>query len=187
MSSPIGHSLAGFILASCKFGTLKIKNYKPLILYIFIANLPDLDFLPGILLGTPNLFHHGISHSLGMGIIFSFLLAYVLKSRKIDAFWDSFLLCFCLYSSHLLLDYISMDERPPSGIPIFWPIMNKYYIFPRPILPSVWHSILDHASIIQFLKDAFSIHNLYVIVLEIVIMSPILFFLWLFKFLKSRN
>ena len=61
-----------------KSKTLKPQNVKLLFFYIFIANAPDLDFLPGLIIGKPNLYHHGISHSLGIGILFSLILAFII-------------------------------------------------------------------------------------------------------------
>jgi len=65
MSSPFGHFLVGYITVGYKSRTLRVQNLKELGLYCFIANAADLDFIPGIFLGKPYLFHHGISHSIG--------------------------------------------------------------------------------------------------------------------------
>ena len=69
MPSPIGHSLVGLIV----FHYFKQKNLKwsflSIVLVILVSNLPDFDFIPGILLGEPNRFHHGISHSFGFVIM----------------------------------------------------------------------------------------------------------------------
>lgn len=55
MSSPLGHSLAGYLisLAGCKFRTLAIRNFKVFFLVIFIANVPCLDFIPDTLAPKP--------------------------------------------------------------------------------------------------------------------------------------
>jgi len=51
---PFGHSLAGYIVSAYKSKTFRLNNVKILALYVFIANAPDLDFIPGILIGKPN-------------------------------------------------------------------------------------------------------------------------------------
>ena len=178
MSSPFGHSLAGYLVSVYESKSLRVKNVKKLLFYFFIANVPDLDFIPGILMGTPNLFHHGISHSLGAGILFSCVLAAIL-SKKSDNFKKEFLICFGLYGSHIFLDYLSVDGRPPLGIPIFWPLSNEYFIFPCSLFPSIKHSELDYATIAEFLNDAFSIHNFYVFLVELTIYIPIIIILYL--------
>ena len=186
MSSPFGHSLAGYVISSYKSKTLKPQNIKLLFFYIFIANAPDLDFLPGLIVGKPNLYHHGISHSLGAGILFSLILAFIINRKYHQSIRSNFFLFFSLYSSHLFLDYLSFDSRPPLGIPLFWPLSNKYYMFP--LLPGVKHSALDHATIGEFLGEIFSIHNLYVISLEFIVMIPfILLLLVLNKHFHKRN
>jgi len=119
MSSPFGHSLAGYIIGAYESKTLTVQNVKRLILYIFIANAPDFDFVPGIIMGKPNLFHHGISHSFWAAVFSSCLIASVLNYKGIKKLKKGFLLCFSLYSSNLFLDYISVDGRPPLGIPLF--------------------------------------------------------------------
>lgn len=179
MSSPFGHSLAGYVISSYKFKTLKPQNVKLLFFYIFIANTPDLDFLPGLIIGKLNLYHHGISHSLGAAILISFVLAFFINWKHHKHIRSDFLLFLSLYCSHLLLDYLCFDSRPPLGIPLFWPLSNKYYIFP--LLPGVRHSALDHATIEEFLEGIFSSHNLYVIFLEFIMMIPFILLLLLLK------
>ena len=187
MSSPIGHSFAGYIINSYSSRSLKIQGIKALFLYIFIANVPDLDFVPGLLVGKPNLFHHGISHSVGMGAIFSLLLALLLNIGDTENLNKDFFLFFSLYCSHLLLDYISYDTRPPLGIPIFWPLSNEYFIFKYPILPPVAHSKNTYANIAQFFSGAFSLHNLYVVLMEFAVSLPRLFIVWILNLNRSRK
>jgi len=170
MSSPIGHSLAGWVIASFRSRSLKPTNLKELALYIFIANTPDLDFIPGALIGQPNLYHHGISHSIGAGLICAMVMAFLITIRNKKRLWREFLFIFAIFGSHLLLDLISVDGRLPLGIPIFWPLTDHYFMIP--ILPPVMHSVLDNATMTQFLADVFSLHNLYVVGLEILLTVP---------------
>jgi len=179
MSSPIGHSLAGLIISSWREKSFKPGNFRILALYVFIANAPDLDFIPGTIMGKPNLYHHGISHSIGAAIFFGLVLAILINRISGKRFWREFIFMFSLYASHLFLDLISYDGRPPFGIPLFWPFSERYFMIP--ILPPVKHSRLDHASIAQFLTDVFSVHNLYVISLEVMLTVPFaLLLIWLF-------
>jgi inner membrane protein len=185
MSSPFGHSLAGYIIATFASKTFAGRNFRTIFLYIFIANAPDLDFFPGILVGKPNLYHHGISHSLGVGISFSIILALIINYKRKQHIKRAFLLFFILYCSHLFLDYMSIDGIPPLGIPLFYPLSYEYYISPYPILPPIMHSELDNATIGQFLNGVFSVHNLYVMFLEFIIMLP--FMLILFAILRRDS
>ena len=179
MSSPIGHSLAGYLIHTISNRTFSPGNYRSLLIFIIIANLPDLDFLPGILIGEPNRYHHGISHSLGAAVIFSICCAFLLQINRHATALKAFGVYLGLYASHLALDLLSLDSRPPHGIPIFWPVTSEYYILP--VLPPVKHSHLDDATIGQFLSDAFSFHNMYVILLECALSVGFLLIFMLFR------
>ena len=186
MSSPIGHTLAGYIIhviradrignrrsfSKDRFNVLKPAGYLYLLVFITIANAPDLDFLPGLILGYPNLYHHGISHSLGAALLFSGGCALLHKSEKFRLFSVSFGTAMILYCSHLLLDILSQDARPPLGIPLLWPLTDTAFYLP--LLPPVTHSLLDHATIGQFLADAISLHNLGVILKECMLAGGLL-------------
>ncbi len=187
MSSPFGHSLAGYIIAAFTSKTLVVKNIRIIFFTVFIANAPDLDFIPGILMGKPNLFHHGISHSLGTGALFSIILALILNYKVSVHIKKDFLIYFSIYCSHLFLDYISLDGRPPIGIPLFWPLSQEYYISPYPVLPGIMHSRLDNATIGQFLNGIFSLHNLYMIFLEFIIMLPFILILVTINILRNKR
>ncbi len=174
MSSPLGHSLVGYIVGVYESKAIGVKNFKTLLCYVLVANAPDLDFLPGLLRGRPNLFHHGISHSLGAALLFSLFLTVVLKYLGNKNTGKNFLTLFVLYASHILLDYLTVDERPPFGIPAFWPLSHRFILFPYPLLPPVRHSELIQATIGQFLDAVFSIHNLYVLSVEFGVMTLIM-------------
>lgn len=176
MSSPVGHSLAGYLLYY-----FRVKGGSPkrdILLFstaLFVANFPDLDFLPGFIIGQPNRYHHGISHSFGVALLVSLLAAWGINLLKKQSIAKNFLFFLSVYSSHLLFDFISVDSRPPAGIPVFWPLSSQYMIFVKPILPPIRHSHLDNATSSQLLADVFSMHNLYVIFFEFSIIILIFF------------
>jgi membrane-bound metal-dependent hydrolase YbcI (DUF457 family) len=84
-----------------------------------VACLPDLDVVPGIMVGQLNRFHHGVSHSFTAAIIFALGVGLLFKwwigkrSLKFGA------LCFLLYSSHVILDFLSLDTGGVRGVPLF--------------------------------------------------------------------
>jgi inner membrane protein len=178
LSSPIGHSLAGYLIYiftsdqdrhRSQGGISPLKRLKPthlgmFLAFVVIANMPDLDFLPGLFINEPNRYHHGISHSLGAAVLISGMIALLCKAAPFRTFGVTFVSAMALYSSHLALDMLCLDARPPLGIPLFWPISNNY--LQVPVLPPVRHALLDHASIGKFIADAFSIHNLMVVLTE---------------------
>ena len=180
MSSPVGHSFAGYIIYVYSSRTLGVTDIKALFLFILVSNAPDLDFIPGLLLGKPNLFHHGISHSIAIGIILAIFLSSLPKMYEIVNERQRFLIYSTLYCSHLFLDYISVDSRLPFGIPVFWPFSSEYFIISYPLLPPIIHGEMTNAGIRQFFSSIFSIQNLYAIFMELAVMLPIMLTVWMF-------
>jgi len=70
MPSPIGHSLLAFTVAGydARKGSSRLWWW---LLILTAAVAPDFDFLPGILIGDPNRFHHGPSHSITAALLFA--------------------------------------------------------------------------------------------------------------------
>jgi inner membrane protein len=186
MCSPIGHSLAGYLIYC--IGAKSISPKKDKVFFaaaVVSANLPDFDVIPGLIVGQPNLYHHGISHSIGFALVAAVVIAWGVRRFTLFSFRKNFLFFFLACSSHLLLDYFAFDGRPPFGIPIFWPLSSRYFIFFHPIFPSFNHSRFVHATISQFMLGVFSLHNLYAIFLECSIMLPI--FIIVFRILKKET
>lgn len=87
---------------------------------------PDIDYVPGLLAGSLNKFHQGLSHSL-LFVLLGALLAYPIArktgfSSHTRTRTISVLLLVAL--SHLLLDIFTQDFRPPIGIPLYWPLSD---------------------------------------------------------------
>jgi inner membrane protein len=137
MASPYGHTLVGLTLLNLWFPRRSF-NTRSRSLYGWIilgASLPDLDFIPGLILGQGGRFHHGISHSIGFALLAALLIgigAVLVKNgeRLIKVAG----LAFCLILSHLILDYFT---ESPKGFPLFWPFTDTLFLSPLPILPRV--------------------------------------------------
>ena len=65
MPSPVGHSIIAFTFYRLSARPHEPLGWRKLALYLFAANAPDLDFIPGLLIGQPDRFHHGAGHSVG--------------------------------------------------------------------------------------------------------------------------
>lgn len=183
MATPFGHALAGYAV----FSTAEnrgLKKFQLMFLCVFSAVAPDLDILPGILVGKPVLFHGSITHSIGFGVLLSLALAggYYLLQRK--AFLPVFGLCLMAFVTHLMLDYVGRDGRPPYGIPIFWPLSNQHFLSPIPLLLGARHVSSTSASIIEFIQGVFHYYNLLAIGLEVLIIGP---FIWLGKWYSRKS
>src|ERR1041385_6780612 len=80
--SPVGHSIAGLIAYQVAPEIDGLARRQVIALYLFAANAPDLDFLPGLLVGDPNRFHHGVSHSGGLALLFAIAVSLILRRRS---------------------------------------------------------------------------------------------------------
>lgn len=155
MPLPIGHALAGIAFQRARPGFYFSRPWHDAFFFMFLANLPDADFLPGMLMGRPNLFHHGVFHSLGAALAIAALGGW-LFSRNKKIFWPAALGIFSIFAFHLLLDFFSWDFVAPYGLPLFWPLSGRYFIAARPFFLNVTRS----AAAGDFFASLFNRHNL---------------------------
>src|SRR6266852_942101 len=99
---------------------------------VALANAADLDFVPGIFLGRPGMFHRGVTHTVAAVAVVGALVALAgwLARRPPGhsgrvALWAS-----ATYASHLLLDFFTIDSRPPHGGRFLWPLSDAFYLSP---------------------------------------------------------
>jgi len=181
MPLPIGHSLSAYVFHDALQTKTQPLSWRMLLLFVFVANLPDFDFLPGYFVGQPGLFHrHFLSHSLGAALVIGAFFGALswLMTRK--GFWCSFVLFASLYFSHVFLDLFSEDTSQPYGVPLFWPFFGEYICSPVSIFMSIEKSGDSHS----FLQSVFVMHNLMAALWEFVVFVPIVATL---KFVKARK
>jgi inner membrane protein len=165
MASPVGHALAGWIgyqLGSCH--RPGAASWCDLALCLAAANLADADFLPGLLLGTPDRFHHGVSHSFGAAVLVATAVwgwGWWRAGRRPAA---RALLVGGLYLSHVLIDWMTIDGRPPIGVPFFWPCSDSYLQCPVPVFLDIQRVAALTWPVLR--------HNLTAVLLEIAILLP---------------
>jgi inner membrane protein len=168
MPSPVGHCLAGYIIYRVATKSVGISRWRSIAVYLFAANAPDFDFIPGLLLGDLSRFHHGPSHSIGFSILFG-MLASLVFSRRLHAFVTGS----SLYLSHVLLDYLVQDPSLPQGVPLLWPLDHEYHMAPFAFFRSF--DYLPNSSELRLIMSGFlTIHNLLTLTTEILILSPLL-------------
>ncbi len=168
MPSPVAHSLAGIALG--EMGDRGFSRKEQAVFYtlaVFFALFPDLDFIPGYLKGNPNLYHHGISHSLGFGLLVALAFGWTF-SKYLGSVWKGSLFLFTLYASHLLLDFLTVDTRLPIGEPLFWPVWNRYVLSPVLVFSDVQKSSQSET----FFRSLFVTHNVVGMVKEFLILLP---------------
>jgi hypothetical protein len=169
MPTPIGHSLlATAIFSGVNRKKLKL-NWFDYLVFLFLGIFPDLDFIPGLILGTPSRFHHGMTHSLFFGIIIGTSAGLIIGWRKRKSWLPYALLFTAVYFSHLLADFLGVDTRFPYGEQLFWPFWQGYVLSPVPIFLDVYRS----SSRSDFLTSLFNFHNLQAVLVELLICCPI--------------
>jgi len=145
--SPVAHSAVG-LLGWQKFP--KEKNLKTLVIFILMANLPDIDFAFYLFLGEKALnLHQYFTHNIFI-VMITAIACWPLFKSKIER-----LGILLVAVSHLLLDFLTIDRVAPKGFRLFYPISSRLFnfgIFPN-VVKSNW-------------AEVFSFHNLLVIGFE---------------------
>lgn len=173
MATPVGHALDGYLIFSVAEGSKRADRWSFLGFSILMATGPDLDFIPGIVLGSPIYYHQGVSHSLGfaIGIGFIMAIAYSLKKGRMLLDWGLFSLA---YSSHLAIDLLGPSRKPLHGLPLFWPIYERSYTAPVHIFMGVHHDESASATTNEWSISIFNAYNLGAIAVEVVLILPLI-------------
>lgn len=175
MATPFGHALAGYAVFNASGSTRTRHRLELAVLCLAMGLAPDLDMIPGFLIGKPVFFHGTISHSIGFALMVSLAIATIYHFRG-KSFSLVVKLCFFSYLTHLILDFFNPDGRPPYGIPFFWPFCGEYFLSPIPLLLGTRHVSSTTASTLEFFGGVMSLYNIVAILLEVVILLP--FILW---------
>ena len=150
-----------------------------LVLCLFLANLPDLDFIPGLLIGEPGRCHHGPSHSLVVGLIGGLIFYRFVGYRLKEISKLRILGCSLLWLlSHPIFDCFSADTSYPFGVPLFWPFDGEYYMSSIPLFRDVQR---DEDTVGSFFKSLMNSSNGWGVVIESLFAGSILFALLGFK------
>ena len=168
MSTPIAHSLCG---AAIGVGSGKSADWKLLLLIMVAANLPDLDYLPGLLVGRPNVFHHGPTHSVAAAVLVGLAAGVYLHLFNAKPFWRMAGLFAGAYASHLVLDYFTVDTSAPFGEMLFWPFSKAYFMSPV----TVFRDIHKGGTNAAFFANVFQLHNLITGLSELAVWTPVVF------------
>jgi membrane-bound metal-dependent hydrolase YbcI (DUF457 family) len=149
MALCFAHATAGYLVYEA---VRPADRHRPALLAasVLLANAPDLDFVPGWLLGHPGMFHRGVTHTLAAVVAVTLAGALLwrggdLASARLTALWAG-----VTYGSHLLLDYFTTNARPPHGGPFLWPLSDAYWIAPVTPLGEI---IIDPSSRIGFIRS----------------------------------
>ena len=179
MPSPIGHSLSGLFVYFL-FNRKRFSNWMVLALLLFMANLPDLDFLLGFIKGNPNAYHHQFMHSLIFVVAVALIIAFAFNKLLTQGRYFLSFIWLCIPGfTHLFLDALSRDTSAPYGMQLLWPFSKEYFMFPFTIFADIQRSSENST----FISSLFSLHNFEALLVEIVVLTPVV----ILAFLKFRK
>ena len=122
MPSPLAHTAVGCLLARtvARSGT----GVRLTLAFVSLSLLPDLDAVPGYLLGDLFTWHNNFSHSLAAGIAAALLIglaAALLKSPSPARWALAALLC---WWTHLAMDFFTVGR----GVMLLWPFSASVFV-----------------------------------------------------------
>jgi hypothetical protein len=131
LPSPLAHSAIGYLIYRGARNSGDKRRLGPLpwllLLTVGVSNLPDLDFVAGILFGDLWAYHNQITHSLVVGTGVSLLaagLAWLLVRQSFGRWFAIFSLSYYL---HIIMDFFTYKTR---GIMLFWPLSDARFESP---------------------------------------------------------
>lgn len=129
MPSPYAHLIAGITIATPYLSTKAkaLRHKEDIATLIGFSLLPDLDVIPGLMLGDIAAHHNQFTHSMAFGL--SVCLLYSIIRRVAPAprsFGRTFTLSATAYGLHLLMDFLNYGR----GLMLFWPFTEQRYAPP---------------------------------------------------------
>ena len=158
MALPLVHAAAGYLVyealrpaGSHRLGCLAVA--------VGMANAPDLDFVPGLLIGHPDVFHRGFTHTFGAALVAAAVTVGLLRllGRSRPQVRSAALLVAVAWASHLAIDFLTADVVAPHGARFLWPLSGGYYIAPVTLLSEI---VIDRSGPMPFLHSLFAPHTL---------------------------
>lgn len=178
MPTPVGHTLMGLTLWS-GFREKGNRDWIKLLLILTAVNLPDLDYIPGLIADRPNAFHHGWTHSLLFAVFAGAVFAAVLIRKT--SFGIQFLCMTGACLTHPVLDFFTKDTSAPFGEQLLWPFSQRYFLSSF----SVFRDIYKGGTRLDFIQNLFHKHNLITMITELSIFFPLFLVVWFIR--KTRN
>ncbi len=139
------------------------SDWRRAALFMLIGNLPDFDFIVGFVAGRPGLFHRGISHTVVAAVAFGAAVGAWCQWRGRARFAPTALAFGAAYLSHLVLDALTIDHRPPFGGQFFWPFSSEYLISPVTIFSEI---LIDGRTRADFVRTTVNWQTVGVLVRE---------------------
>lgn len=178
MALPIAHAAAGYLVHRAtrvddparrrSGGQSPREDWRRAALFMFLGNVPDLDFMVGFVFGVPGMFHRGASHLVVTAVVFGLTVGIWTAWRGRGALWPTAFAFGAAYGSHLLVDFLTIDHRPPFGGQFLWPFSSQYLISPVTIFGEI---LIDGRTRADFLRTVLDWPTIWVLIREVVICS----------------
>jgi membrane-bound metal-dependent hydrolase YbcI (DUF457 family) len=187
MPSPVGHSLVGLAVAIAigiprapwqQWGNILYRHRGFLFVALILANLPDVDYVPGFFVGDWHAYHHGYTHTLGWVVLVSLAVWLVAWHKAPGKGFGVFLASCALAGSHLLADLVTDDGRFPYGIMLLWPLTERHFISPVSVFWRLEKATLD---------DVFQWYNVRAVAVEFIRALPLVLAALVYKHFSSKQ
>jgi inner membrane protein len=173
MASTVGHSLAGLAVYLAVTPRDRLKraalwqDRRRIAMFMVLANLPDLDFLIGLLVwGDAERIHGGVTHGLPVAAAIAAVLAFAFPAGMSRV--RSFLVYFAVIGSHALIDLFTsfhgVGWAQTYGVTILAPLSDVKVILPLSLFLGASHGSLE---------KILSLHNVVVVVYEILVFGTL--------------
>lgn len=130
MPSPIAHIAAGYAIyriyrsRPLQQTPLGVDgSIRSLFAIVGLSLLPDLDAIPGLLMGDLDRFHNNLTHSFVAGLIAALAIGGVVWLRNRSGFVRWFSLALISYQLHVLMDFFTRGR----GVMLFWPFTEERF------------------------------------------------------------
>lgn len=152
MPSPLGHALGG-IAASWQLLPSEARRrhfFRAVAAVALLGVAPDFDLLVND--------HRGLAHSLGAALLAGILT--LICSRRLR--WGAAVSA--AWGSHILLDWLGTDTRPPIGVMALWPLARNYFESSAHLFPAISR---------RYWLTEFWTYNLKAAIVELCILGPL--------------
>lgn len=173
MPTPIGHCLAATTIRLLGPAPGVRRSWFLFFFIVAVANLPDVDFLPGYLVGNPIAFHWGPTHSL-MAVVLVGGLTGLLAGAIGGAYVTMIGLAITAYASHIFMDMMLGGSQSQVGLQVFWPFSRGQFMLPWTVFRMAPAEIQTRP-----LAVLFSSAMMPVIVRELLVMVPVVTVSWM--------
>jgi membrane-bound metal-dependent hydrolase YbcI (DUF457 family) len=130
-----------------------------------LAALPDADLLLPVV-------HRTVTHSLG-AVVAVGLLMIIAAAVTGEVTAKIALACVAAFASHLLFDWLAVDQAAPRGLQLLWPFSSTWFI-------SGW-DVFRGTERRHFFRLATMQQNMVTMFQEIAILAPVVGALWLVR------